>query len=38
MANGYGAGSGNSIPRYMSVDGFMAMVDAVKAIRRDESR
>ena len=38
MAKGYGAGSGNSIPRYMSVDGFMAMVDAVKAIRRDESR
>ena len=29
-ANGYGLGSGNSIPDYMNVDGFMAMVDAVK--------
>lgn len=36
MAKGYGLGSGNSIPEYMSVDGFMAMVDAVKAIRLDE--
>jgi hypothetical protein len=36
MANGYGLGSGNSIPDYMNVDGFMAMVDAVKAIRLDE--
>ena len=36
LANGYGIGSGNSIPDYMEVDGFMAMVDAVKAIRKDE--
>ena len=36
MAKGYGLGSGNSIPDYMKVDGFMAMVDAVKAIRKDE--
>ncbi|MEA3476585.1 MAG: uroporphyrinogen decarboxylase family protein [Bacteroidota bacterium] len=36
MAKGYGLGSGNSIPDYMEVDGFMAMVDAVKAIRLDE--
>jgi uroporphyrinogen decarboxylase len=36
LAKGYGLGSGNSIPDYMSVDGFMAMVDAVKAIRKDE--
>jgi hypothetical protein len=36
MAKGYGLGSGNSIPDYMQVDGFMAMVDAVKAIRKDE--
>jgi len=36
MANGYGAGSGNSIPDYMNIDGFKAMVDAVQAIRRDE--
>jgi len=36
MANGYGLGSGNSIPEYAEVEGFMAMVDAVKAIRMDE--
>lgn len=36
MAKGYGLGSGNSIPDYMNVDGFMAMVDAVRAIRLDE--
>jgi uroporphyrinogen decarboxylase len=36
MAKGYGLGSGNSIPDYASVDGFMAMVDAVKEIRRRE--
>ena len=35
-ANGYGLGSGNSIPEYANVEGFMAMVDAVKAIRMDE--
>ncbi len=33
-ANGYGLGSGNSIPGYIPVDGFMAMVEAVKEIRR----
>jgi uroporphyrinogen-III decarboxylase len=38
MTKGYSAGSGNSIPDYMSVDGFMGMVDAVKAIRREESK
>lgn len=36
MAKGYGLGSGNSIPDYMQEEGFMAMIDAVKAIRRDE--
>ena len=36
MAKGYGLGSGNSIPEYASVEGFMAMVDAVKEIRRNE--
>jgi hypothetical protein len=36
MSKGYGAGSGNSIPDYMNIDGFKAMVDAVEAIRRDE--
>ena len=35
---GYGLGSGNSIPDYMSVDGFMAMVDAVNEIRAREKR
>ena len=38
MANGYGLGSGNSIPDYMSIDGFRAMTDAVKEIRRREKQ
>jgi uroporphyrinogen decarboxylase len=33
-ARGYGLGSGNSIPEYIPVDGYLAMVDAVKEIRR----
>jgi thioredoxin-related protein len=33
---GYGVGSGNSIPGYVPVDGFMAMIEAVKEIRRRE--
>ncbi len=33
MSKGYGLGSGNSIAGYVPVDGFMAMVDAVKKIR-----
>ena len=36
LARGYGLGSGNSIPDYMSVDGFNAMIDAVFEIRRRE--
>ena len=36
-ANGYGLGSGNSIAEYVPVDGFMGMIDAVKAIRKSES-
>jgi uroporphyrinogen-III decarboxylase len=36
MANGYGLGSGNSIPDYMSIDGFNAMIDAVFEIRKRE--
>jgi uroporphyrinogen decarboxylase len=36
-AKGYGLGSGNSIPAYVPVDGFMAMIEAVKEIRRTES-
>ena len=36
-AKGYGIGSGNSIPEYVPVEGFMAMVDAVKEIRNRET-
>jgi len=36
MAKGYGLGSGNSIPDYIPLEGFQAMVDAVKEIRRSE--
>jgi thioredoxin-related protein len=35
-AKGYGLGSGNSIPGYIPVDGFMAMIEAVKEIRNRE--
>ena len=37
MARGFGLGSGNSIPEYASVDGFMGMIDATNEIRRRES-
>ncbi len=37
-AKGFGIGSGNSIPDYIPVEGFMAMVDAAKEIRRSEDR
>jgi hypothetical protein len=36
MAKGYGLGSGNSIADYVPVEGFMAMVDAAKTIRKFE--
>ncbi len=36
MAKGYGLGSGNSIPDYIPVDSFLAMIDAAKAIRKNE--
>ena len=36
MALGYGLGSGNSIPDYVPVEGFMAMIDAAKMIRKNE--
>ena len=36
-AKGYGLGSGNSIPGYIPVDGFMAMIEAVKEIRYNEN-
>jgi uroporphyrinogen decarboxylase len=35
-ANGYALGSGNSIPEYVPVDGYLAMVEAVKRIRASE--
>ncbi|MEI6047402.1 MAG: uroporphyrinogen decarboxylase family protein [Bacteroidota bacterium] len=35
-AKGYGLGSGNSIPGYIPVEGFQAMIDAAKEIRRRE--
>lgn len=35
-ANGYGIGSGNSIAEYVPVEGFQAMIDAVKELRRIE--
>jgi len=34
---GFGLGSGNSIPGYVPVEGFQAMIDAAKEIRRLES-
>jgi len=34
MSKGYGLGSGNSIAEYVPVEGFMAMVDAAKEIRK----
>jgi len=35
LTKGYGLGSGNSIPEYVPVDGFMAMIEAVKKIREE---
>ena len=35
-ANGYGLGCGNSIAEFIPVEGFTAMIDAVKEIRRLE--
>jgi len=36
-ASGYALGSGNSIPDYVPVDGYLAMVDGVKQIRSTET-
>jgi uroporphyrinogen decarboxylase len=35
-AKGYGLGSGNSIPDYVPVESFMAMIDAARELRRRE--
>jgi uroporphyrinogen decarboxylase len=37
-AKGYGLGSGNSIAGYVPVEGFIAMIDAAREIRRKESQ
>jgi len=37
MSKGYGLGSGNSIPDYVPVESFLAMVEAVREIRRSEN-
>jgi uroporphyrinogen decarboxylase len=36
LAAGFALGSGNSIPDYVPVEGYLAMVDAAQQIRRDE--
>lgn len=36
-ANGYALGSGNSIPDYVPTEGYLAMIEAVQKIRKDES-
>jgi len=38
MANGYALGSGNSIPEYVPVEGYLAMVEAAQKIRSDEKQ
>ena len=35
-ARGYALGSGNSIPAYVPVEGYLAMVEAAQEIRRRE--
>lgn len=35
-ANGFALGSGNSIPDYVPVEGFLAMIEAAKKVREDE--
>ena len=37
-AQGYALGSGNSIPDYVPVDCFLAMIEAAKKIRTDEAK
>ena len=37
MANGYALGSGNSIPDYVPVEGYLAMVRAAQTIRQSET-
>jgi uroporphyrinogen decarboxylase len=37
-AKGYALGSGNSIPDYVPVDGYLAMLEAARKIRTDEAQ
>ncbi len=37
QAQGYALGSGNSIPDYVPVEGYLAMVRAAQEIRRQEA-
>ncbi len=37
-ANGYALGSGNSIPDYIPVDGYLAMIEAAQRIREKERK
>lgn len=36
LAHGYALGSGNSIPDYVPVDGYLAMIRAVQSLREEE--
>ncbi len=38
MAAGYALGSGNSIPDYVPLDNYLAMIEGAKIIRADEAR
>ena len=35
-ARGYGLGSGNSIPEYVPVEGYLAMIEAAQHLRQSE--
>jgi uroporphyrinogen decarboxylase len=37
-ARGYALGSGNSIPDYVPVEGYLAMLEAARKIREEEAR
>ncbi|MCD4751933.1 MAG: hypothetical protein K8R40_02565 [Anaerolineaceae bacterium] len=38
IAKGYALGSGNSIPEYVPVDGYLAMIEAAQRIREKEAK
>jgi uroporphyrinogen decarboxylase len=37
LAQGYALGSGNSIPEYVPVEGYLAMLEAAQKIRAEEA-